>query len=81
MLRLNRRTWIQLSILTLVTVVSCGAMAFNFMKLPATLFGIGSTTSQSPAAVGQALQIVPIAAPTWVGPSRSMSLLPGCVRF
>ena len=41
MLRLNRRTWIQLSILTLVTVVSCGAMAFNFMKLPSTLFGIG----------------------------------------
>lgn len=41
MLRLNRRTWIQLSILTLVTVVSCSAMAFNFMKLPATLFGIG----------------------------------------
>ncbi|OMC28331.1 mammalian cell entry protein [Mycobacterium colombiense] len=41
MLRLNRRTWIQLSILTLVTVVSCGAMAFNFMKLPAALFGIG----------------------------------------
>ncbi|MCV7246246.1 MCE family protein [Mycobacterium mantenii] len=41
MLRLNRRTWIQLSTLTLVTVVSCGAMAFNFMKLPATLFGIG----------------------------------------
>ncbi|OMB95858.1 MCE family protein [Mycobacterium colombiense] len=41
MLRLNRRTWIQLSILTLVTVVSCGAMAFNFIKLPATLFGIG----------------------------------------
>jgi phospholipid/cholesterol/gamma-HCH transport system substrate-binding protein len=41
MLRLNRRTWIQLSILTLVTVVSCGAMAFNFMKLPATLFGVG----------------------------------------
>ncbi|MCV7412233.1 mammalian cell entry protein [Mycobacterium florentinum] len=41
MLRLNRRTWIQLAVLTLVTVVSCGAMAFNFMKLPATLFGIG----------------------------------------
>src|SRR6202012_6109585 len=41
MLRLNHRTWIQLSILTLGTVVSCGAMAFNFMKLPATLFGIG----------------------------------------
>jgi phospholipid/cholesterol/gamma-HCH transport system substrate-binding protein len=41
MLRLTRRTWIQLAILTLVTVVSCGAMAFNYMKLPATLFGIG----------------------------------------
>src|ERR1700760_2263744 len=44
MLRLNHRTWIQLSILTLVTVVSCGAMVFNFMKLPATLFGIGEYT-------------------------------------
>jgi phospholipid/cholesterol/gamma-HCH transport system substrate-binding protein len=41
MLRLGRRTWIQLSILTLVTIVSCGAMAFNYMKLPETLFGIG----------------------------------------
>ena len=41
MLRLNRRTWIQLAVLTLVTVLSCGAMAFDFMKLPATLFGIG----------------------------------------
>jgi phospholipid/cholesterol/gamma-HCH transport system substrate-binding protein len=41
MLRLNRRTWIQLAILSLVTILSCGAMAFNFMKLPATLFGIG----------------------------------------
>lgn len=41
MLRLNRRTWIQLAVLSLVTVVSCGAMAFNFMKLPQTLFGIG----------------------------------------
>src|SRR6201991_2536830 len=41
MLRLNRRTWIQLAVLSLVTVLSCGAMALNFMKLPATLFGIG----------------------------------------
>ena len=41
MLRLNRRTWIQLAVLSLVTVLSCGAMAFNFMKLPQTLFGIG----------------------------------------
>ncbi|MEE6176866.1 MlaD family protein [Mycobacterium sp. 050134] len=41
MLRLGRRTWIQLAVLSLVTLVSCGAMAFNFMKLPETLFGIG----------------------------------------
>ncbi|MGZ4525127.1 MAG: MCE family protein [Mycobacterium sp.] len=41
MLRLSRRTWIKLTILTLVTVASCGAMAFNYMKLPETLFGIG----------------------------------------
>ncbi|WP_055405052.1 MULTISPECIES: MCE family protein [unclassified Mycobacterium] len=41
MLRLNRRTWIQLAILSLVTVLSCGAMAFNYMKLPETLLGIG----------------------------------------
>ncbi|OBJ51640.1 MCE family protein [Mycobacterium sp. 1423905.2] len=41
MLRLSRRTWIQLAVLSLVTLVSCGAMAINYMKLPATLFGIG----------------------------------------
>ena len=41
MLRLSRKTWIQLAVLSLVTVVSCGAMAFNYMKLPETLFGIG----------------------------------------
>ncbi len=54
MLRLNRRTWIQLSILTLVTLVSCGAMAFDFMNLPATLFGIGeySVTVDLPASGG-----------------------------
>jgi phospholipid/cholesterol/gamma-HCH transport system substrate-binding protein len=41
MLRLNRRTWIRLAILALVTILSCGAMIFDFMKLPQTLFGIG----------------------------------------
>ncbi|MCV7380746.1 mammalian cell entry protein [Mycobacterium alsense] len=44
MLRLHRRTWIQLAALSLVTVLSCGAMAFNYMKLPATVFGIGEYT-------------------------------------
>jgi len=54
MLRLNRRTWIQLSILTLVTVLSCGAMAFDYMKLPETLFGIGeyNVTVDLPASGG-----------------------------
>ncbi|BBX62308.1 mammalian cell entry protein [Mycobacterium saskatchewanense] len=54
MLRLNRRTWIQLAVLSLVTVVSCGAMAFNFMKLPETLFGIGeyNVTVDLPASGG-----------------------------
>ncbi|QLL05760.1 MCE family protein [Mycobacterium vicinigordonae] len=41
MLRLNRRTWVQLAVLFVVTIISCGAMAFNYMKLPETLFGIG----------------------------------------
>lgn len=44
MLRLNRKTWIQLAVLSLVTVLSCGAMIFNYMKLPETLFGIGEYT-------------------------------------
>ncbi|GAB3026827.1 MCE family protein [Mycobacterium bourgelatii] len=44
MLRLNRKTWIQLAVLSLVTVLSCGAMIFNYMRLPETLFGVGEYT-------------------------------------
>jgi phospholipid/cholesterol/gamma-HCH transport system substrate-binding protein len=44
MLRLNRKTWIQLAVLSVVTIVSCGAMAFNYIKLPEALFGIGEYT-------------------------------------
>ncbi|CAM2964955.1 MCE family protein [Mycobacterium intermedium] len=44
MLRLNRKTWIQLAVLSLVTVLSCGAMVFNYMRLPETLFGVGEYT-------------------------------------
>jgi phospholipid/cholesterol/gamma-HCH transport system substrate-binding protein len=43
-LRLNRKTWIQLAVLSMVTILSCGAMLFNYMKLPATLFGVGEYT-------------------------------------
>lgn len=41
MLRLRRRTWIQLAVLSFVTLTSVGAMVFNYMKLPQALFGIG----------------------------------------
>lgn len=40
MLRLSRTVWIQLTILTIVTVVACGVMAFSFVNVPA-LIGIG----------------------------------------
>ena len=40
MLRLSRTVWIQLAILTVVTVVAGSIMAFGFVKVPA-LLGIG----------------------------------------
>jgi len=43
MIRLSRTVWIQLSVLTGVTVISGGIMAFGFVKVPA-LLGIGRYT-------------------------------------
>jgi phospholipid/cholesterol/gamma-HCH transport system substrate-binding protein len=43
MLRLTRRVWIQLSILTAVTLVAVSVMAFGFVQLPA-LMGVGRYT-------------------------------------
>lgn len=40
MLRLSRATWTQLAILSAVTVIACGVMAFGFINVPA-LLGIG----------------------------------------
>jgi phospholipid/cholesterol/gamma-HCH transport system substrate-binding protein len=82
MLRLNRRTWIQLSASTLVTVVSCGAMAFNFMKLPATLFGIGeySVTVDLPESGGLYQTSVVTYRGTDVGQVRSVDVTATGVR-
>jgi phospholipid/cholesterol/gamma-HCH transport system substrate-binding protein len=43
MLRLSRPVWIQLAILSAITVVAVGVMAFGFVKVPA-LLGIGRYT-------------------------------------
>src|ERR1700742_2404619 len=82
MLRLNHRTWIQLSILTLVTVVSCGAMAFNFMKLPATLFGIGeyNVTVELPQSGGLYQTSVVTYRGTDVGQVKSIEVTATAVR-
>ncbi|MEZ0052133.1 phospholipid/cholesterol/gamma-HCH transport system substrate-binding protein [Mycobacterium sp. MAA66] len=53
MLRLSRKVWTQLAVLTVITVVSVGVMAFGFVKVPA-LLGIGryQVTVELPAAGG-----------------------------
>lgn len=43
MLRLSRTVWLQLSILTAVTVISCGVMALGVVNVPA-LLGVGRYT-------------------------------------
>ena len=43
MIRLSRTVWVQLAILSSVTIISCGIMAFGFVKVPA-LLGIGRYT-------------------------------------
>jgi phospholipid/cholesterol/gamma-HCH transport system substrate-binding protein len=82
MLRLNRKTWIRLSILILVTVVSCGSMAFNFMKLPATLFGIGeyNVTVDLPQSGGLYQTSVVTYRGTDVGQVKSVGVTPTGVR-
>ena len=53
MLRLSRTVWTQLTILSAVTLIACGIMAFGFVKVPA-LLGIGryEVTLELPAAGG-----------------------------
>ena len=42
--RLPRIIWIRLAVLAAITVLFAGLMVFNYMKLPATLFGVGRYT-------------------------------------
>jgi phospholipid/cholesterol/gamma-HCH transport system substrate-binding protein len=44
MLRLPRSIWIRLAALAVVTALFAGLMVFNYMKLPANLFGVGRYT-------------------------------------
>lgn len=82
MLRLNRKTWIQLAVLSVVTVVSCGAMAFNYMKLPETLFGIGEyqVTVDLPQSGGLYENSVVTYRGTDVGQVKSVNVTAGGVR-
>ncbi len=44
MVRLPRNTWIRLAALAVITAVFAGLMVFSYMKLPATMFGVGRYT-------------------------------------
>src|ERR1700712_94648 len=53
MLRLSRTVWTQLTILSAVTLIACGIMAFGFVKVPALLsIGRYEVTLELPAAGG-----------------------------
>lgn len=53
MIRLSRQVWTQLAILSTITVVAVGVMAFGFVNVPALLgFGRYTVTAQLPAAGG-----------------------------
>lgn len=53
MIRLSRSVWIQLAVLSTITVVAVGIMAFGFVNVPALLgFGRYTVTVQLPAAGG-----------------------------
>src|SRR5512135_2378117 len=44
MVRLPRNIWVRLAVLAAVTALFGGIMVFSYMKLPATLFGVGRYT-------------------------------------
>lgn len=53
MIRLSRSVWVQLAILSTITVVAVGTMAFGFVNVPALLgFGRYTVTVQLPATGG-----------------------------
>ena len=81
MLRLSRTVWIQLAILTVVTVVAGSIMAFGFVKVPA-LLGIGryTVTVDMPAAGGLYPTSVVTYRGTEVGRVRSVDVTQTGVR-
>ena len=81
MLRLTRTVWIQLAILTVVTVVAGSIMAFGFVKIPA-LLGIGRymVTVDMPAAGGLYPTSVVTYRGTEVGRVRSVDITETGVR-
>ncbi len=81
MLRLSRKTWLQLAILAVVTVVSAAVMAFGFVKVPA-LLGIGryTVTVDLPATGGLYPTSVVTYRGTEVGRVRSVDVTRDGVR-
>ena len=81
MVRLTRTVWIQLAILTVVTVVAGSIMAFGFVKIPA-LLGIGryTVTVDMPAAGGLYPTSVVTYRGTEVGRVRSVDVTGTGVR-
>ncbi|MEI7916168.1 MAG: MlaD family protein, partial [Mycobacteriaceae bacterium] len=81
MVRLTRTVWIQLAILTVVTVVAGSIMAFGFVKIPA-LLGIGryTVTVDMPAAGGLYPTSVVTYRGTEVGRVRSVDITETGVR-
>lgn len=53
-MRLTRQTWIRLAALSLISVTALGYVLFDYMRVPAQLFGIGhyTVTVQLPRAAG-----------------------------
>jgi len=43
-MHLNRNTWIQLAVLSVITVTALAYMVFGYMRLPTLLFGVGHYT-------------------------------------
>jgi phospholipid/cholesterol/gamma-HCH transport system substrate-binding protein len=81
MLRLSRTVWVQLAILTAVTVIAGGIMAFGFVKVPA-LLGIGRYTVNvdMPAAGGLYPTSVVTYRGTEIGRVRSIDVTQSGVR-
>ena len=81
MIRLSRTVWIQLAILTAVTVIACSIMAFGFVKVPALLgFGRYTVFVDMPATGGLYPTSVVTYRGTEIGRVRSLDVTATGVR-